>query len=330
MEDSLAQANFMTPELYRLLGYEPEYDGPAADIAGLSGKANALNDQLNQVNQALLDFRFAKGKGAKRAVAERFGAKNKAQLSRRKAQLMLELEQSQKELSAAQSLPRRVVGLKKLDAPGDPTGSRNDLFRVAFDLENQELVRALKGDTPVDSTLAQTYKERERILRERLRRQLGPDYETSTAGIEALADFDREQSEAFEQHRQSVIRDFSGLTESRAAALSDLTGARMQQLMYPSTSQAQRALLLGQVASDRNAYVRAQREGRGQQLQASRAKYEAQRAEAEARADAIAGIGDSLSSVGQGLTGAGTGSWATGLRDKYGSLGLGKYLGEGA
>lgn len=84
MEDSLAQANFMTPEPFRLLGYEPEYDGPPADIAGLSSKANAINDQLNQVNQALVDFRFAKGRGAKRAVAQQLGAKNKVQLTRRR------------------------------------------------------------------------------------------------------------------------------------------------------------------------------------------------------------------------------------------------------
>src|SRR5262249_3000475 len=125
-------------------------------------------------------------------------------------------------LSDAQSLPQRVVGFNKLDRPADPTGSPGGLYQMAFDLENESLVRALKGEEPVDGTLKTHWDQQEQELRNRLRNQLGPDYETSTAGAQALAVFDTQRNNAFASFNQDLVKALSAETESRAASLSNL------------------------------------------------------------------------------------------------------------
>jgi hypothetical protein len=301
MEDSLAQANFMQPELYKLLGYEPIYDEAQADITPLANRADELNAQLNGSIRALNTVRAAKGPKAKREAARAAGYMNVNALKKARKDLMRQKELADRELSAAQTTGRRVVGLKKLEQSGDPTQSQGDLYRMAFDLQNQTLVNALQGKEPVDATLKTAFEEKEKALRERLRRTLGSDYETSSAGMEAIANFDRERSEAFKQFNQELVRSFSSMTESRAASLSDLTSARMQQLLFPSNAQAARALTLGQAASDRQQVSDLRQRERGLQFEGKKAKYEADRARSEARTQAISSL---IGSVGGGLSGA--------------------------
>lgn len=55
-------------------------------------------------------------------------------------------------------------------------------------LEERSLA-ALKGELPVDPALEENLADKEREVRDRLIAQLGPGYETSSAGIETLGDF---------------------------------------------------------------------------------------------------------------------------------------------
>lgn len=52
-------------------------------------------------------------------------------------------------------------------------------------------LKALKGELPVDPALEQNLQKQEEELRNRLSAQLGPGYETSTPGIETMAEFQR-------------------------------------------------------------------------------------------------------------------------------------------
>jgi hypothetical protein len=52
-------------------------------------------------------------------------------------------------------------------------------------------LKALKGELPVDPALEESLQKQEEDLRNRLSAQLGPGYETSTPGIETLAEFMR-------------------------------------------------------------------------------------------------------------------------------------------
>ena len=303
MQDSLAQANFLQPEMYKLLGFEPVYDDKqSADLKGLSDKSNAIKQQLGDTQAAIQSVRQAKGQQAKRAALQAAGVKNVAALERSRVNLLQQQKLADRQLGDAQALPRRVVGMKKLDQTANPTGNTtDDLLNMASDLTSQTLVRALKGEEPVDATLKTTFDEREAQLRERLRRTLGTDYESSSAGQQALANFDREKSESFKQFNQELIQSFSG----NMAGVQSAIGTRMGQMLFPSSAQAQRGLLLGQVAADREAYVAQQQSGRELGFKASKAQYDAKVAEANARAEAIKGVGAALGNVGEGITSAG-------------------------
>jgi hypothetical protein len=319
VEDALAQANFMQPELYRALGYEPIYDTQqGADVAALSQKFETLQNQFNDGRARILaikdDIAAVRADNTLRPKEKRQKIqalkKERQQLKKASPNLLKEMNIAQRQLGDAQTVPRRIVGFKKLDQAPDPTQSQDDLFRVAFDLQNQTLVRALKGEEPIDSTLQKVWDQRELQLREQLRRNLGPDYATSSAGQEALAEFSREKAQSFEQYNREVIGQFSNLTESRAIALSNLTGARLQQLLYPADDQARRGLLLGQVANDRNQFEQLQLQGRGQKLQASEAKANAALANRQLEMQAIQGIGQALGQIGQGAAGFATSDFA--------------------
>src|SRR5207247_8369545 len=88
---------------------------------------------------------------AKRQIARSAGYKTVAALKSAKNSLLRQQELADRQLWDAQALPRRVVGMKKLDQPADPTQSGGDLYRMASDLQNQTLVRALQGEEPGDA-----------------------------------------------------------------------------------------------------------------------------------------------------------------------------------
>lgn len=336
MEDSLAQANFMQPEMYKVLGYEPIYDDRGAtpeNLKALGDKVDELNNRMTEGKETQAENKLKIEENRKkirdlRSQARKLkGKKNRderqglidqigdlrsdiqdmRQESKQTKQdfgpLQQEAAAAQKGLSDAETLPRRVIGVKKLDHPADPTQSGGDLYRMAFDLQNESLVRALKGEEPVDATLRHAWDEREQTLRERLRRQLGPDYETSTPGEQALANFDRERGESFSQYNTQITAQLSAETESRATSLSNLTSQRMQQLMYPSSVQAAHALQLGQVASDRLGIAGTFQHERLAQYESAANAHSADQAAAAARGQAISSL---INSAGNGIGGAGS------------------------
>jgi len=227
VEEAVKQGALISPELYRTLGYEPIMEDRSEALAIATRKRDEI--------RARLTAKMGKGKGKI--------------IGRKKLQRALRVAEA--ELGDLSAAPLRVIGIEKRATPPDPTGSEGGSFRTAFDLENETLRRALIGEDPLDPTLKREYEERERTLRERLRRTLGTDYETASSGIEALANFDREKAEAFAQYNRGTIKDFSAMTESRAGAISTLTGERLQQLSFPADSAAKRGLALGDVAESR-------------------------------------------------------------------------------
>ena len=331
MEDSLAQASFMQPEMYALLGFEPIYDDRGyspENLSAMGQKADALKDQQVAGRERLAtasaelrakkaELKGLKGPGSKaqrqQVKAEMQSLRQeKKQIKANNPGLVKQIAYAQQQLGEAQTLPRRITGFKKLAGPTDPTQSKGDLYRVAFDLQNESLVRALKGEEPIDATLKTAFDEKESALRERLRRSLGEDYQDSTAGSRALANFDRERGEAFKQFNQQLVQSLSSQTESRATSLSNLTSARMQQLLYPSNTQAARALQLGQAANDRLGLSGQRQHERLAQFEADTKTYQTDQANDAARASTISSL---LSNVGGGLSGAAP--TVGGALDKY-------------
>lgn len=215
---------------------------------------------------------------------------------------MRQAEDLQRQFSDAQTMPRRVVGVKKLDHPADPTSSGGDLYRMAFDLQNESLVRALKGEEPVDATLKNQWDMKERDLRESLRRSMGEDYMNSTGGAQALSQFDTARNAAFTNFNRQLVGELSGETQARAESLSNLTSARMQQLLYPARSQQEASMALGQAAQSRLGIAGLFQHERTAQYEGKNNAYAQDQANAAARSQAMASL---LNSAGQGIGAAG-------------------------
>jgi hypothetical protein len=242
------------------------------------------------------------------------------------------------EIENRSAVGRRIVGFEPINGAADPTGSAGNQFGAALDAFNLHLADALAGKEPLDPTLKSTFDERERHLRERLRRQMGPDYETSTAGADALANFDRERSEAYANYNRQSIEGYSRLAESRAGEISRLTSERLRNLAFPATFRASLAQTLEGVARERTAVAQGpagERAARGRGLAALTAQRQA---DAAARQEALAGILAGVSSAAPTAAGAaggleGTLTGTAGSSDPYtpygGEFDTAGYLGGG-
>jgi hypothetical protein len=112
---------------------------------------------------------------------------------------------------AARRALAKELGLDVKDLPAagkvatiraGPTAlSRQTLERELLD----HSLKALRGELPVSPTLARSFQDRDQLLGEALRRQLGPGYETSSPGIEALSEERQFQTEALEAARRGEL-----------------------------------------------------------------------------------------------------------------------------
>lgn len=327
LDDALAQGKFVEPDMYRALGLEPIYDRPEdPELAGLSTELAGKQDRVSEIQRELAALRGKKG--------ARYH-----QLRRERKQLNKEVSSLSGQLEQRGAVGRRVVGFRRLEGVADPTGSAGGEFGAALDDFNQGLARALKGEEPLDPTLKREFDEKEQVLRERLRRQMGPDYETSTAGRQALANFDRERSEAFAQFNRQSIAFYSELAEGRAGTLSELTSERLRNLAFPSSFRASLATQLEGAAEARRRFATGGAEERSEKAGAIARQREAAAAERAARVEGISnilagvsGAGGSINRLGGQANTALLGeSVAPGLEGPptQGSLGVGGELGGG-
>lgn len=109
----------------------------------------------------------------------------------------------------------------------DPLRQQQQQLQQEFMTRTQN---ALEGRLPVDPGLIQSLDEQEQQLREQLRHQLGPGYETSSPGIEALRKFNL--------NKQNVLE---------GARRGDLTMAEQLGLAQTSANLGQQAQSFGQI-----------------------------------------------------------------------------------
>ena len=310
IDDAIAQGNFLQPEMYRALGLEPIYDTTEdPGVADLANQVSSLRDRVNaradiktQLNAVKDDDTLSPKE--KREQARKLKKDLKKATPKHANRLRKELARAESTLERAQTVGRRVVGVKPI-GEFDPSGSEGGAFREALDLQSQSLVRALKGEEPIDPTLKSAFEERERTLREQLRRQYGSDFESSDSARRILSNFDREKAEAFVQFNREQIETMSGLSENRAAALSNLTGARLEQLQAPVAAALGRATGLGKYLGDALDVIRDQRAERALKFEASKADFDARAYNTRARSEGTKGIGEGISSIGGAVGGAG-------------------------
>lgn len=131
-----------------------------------------------------------------------------------------ELLRQQREILLAQSKQGQMIlpvllkdagFLPKFDAQGNITSieeSNDPATTLRKEIETGLLQRtqaALKGELPVNPALVGEISDQEKTLRETLLKELGPGFETSTAGIKALGEFGERKTQLLESARRDDL-----------------------------------------------------------------------------------------------------------------------------
>lgn len=107
---------------------------------------------------------------------------------------------------------------------------------------------ALEGKLPVDPGLLQSLAEQEQQFKERMRKQLGPGWETSTPGIEARAKFDLTKNNVLEGARRGDLSMAESLGLAANAANLGQQGQNFGQIMTTAGAPLASASAYGGVA----------------------------------------------------------------------------------
>ena len=92
------------------------------------------------------------------------------------------------------------------ETPLSPEEQERNALRDEIELGFlQRTDAALKGELPENPALISDLRDQEEKLNEQLRKQLGPGYETSSAGIETLAQFDEDRINLLESARRGDL-----------------------------------------------------------------------------------------------------------------------------
>jgi len=126
----------------------------------------------------------------------------------------LQLEQYKKSIAEDEALRRAVEG-----ATGRPySETMAELTKTSLDINAAAADRyrkSMAGELDLDPTLERSLKEQEQTLRSTMLRQLGPGWETSTPGQQALAEYRKRAEEI----RQSARRGEISAAEQQGYAL---------------------------------------------------------------------------------------------------------------
>jgi len=120
--------------------------------------------------------------------------------------------QIDQEIARLESQRGRITGFEEIIDPNEVL--RDDIERGLL----ERTQAALRGELPVNPALLSDLETQERALREQLQAQLGPGFETSSAGIEALDEFATFKNELLEGARRAdlTLAEQLGIQRERA------------------------------------------------------------------------------------------------------------------
>jgi hypothetical protein len=152
----------------------------------------------------------------------------------------------------------------------------------------QRSLAALNGELPVDPALLRDLGEQETALRETLRKNLGTGYETSTPGIETLAEFTKRSSELKDAARRGDLSLAESLSLSRQNATDAKLANMISRITGTNTFQFGNQQGYSQIAQGMGNITAQMQQDRGMQAQAAIAQMQAK---AQGRAALFSGIG---------------------------------------
>lgn len=165
--------------------------------------------------------------GARKKEAAAAGAGAQAQLGtaqrERAEEIKLRQESRDLALQAAEFSPEELASLDRATAVNEQDIVRKERILASTDpaiIESgKQALQLLRGEeaATLDPIRRQRQEQRER-LRARLRSQLGTGFETSTAGIQALNDFDQGTDTVLSNAQQQSISQLLGISAGFSAA----------------------------------------------------------------------------------------------------------------
>lgn len=247
------ERNLVTPELYRLAGYEPEYDEASLGAAASSrAAADAAAERFAEAQAAKEAYSGKSFQRLKKATVA--GLKGRArqqalkELRKDKKSRRHDLRISRKESDTAaetaaglESRAGRITGLKRT---GLGTPEEQEFERL---LQERALNAARTGESN-DPRLMRELAEEEGTIRARLRRQFGADYENSTAGRSALNAFRQRAVESKTEFGRKDLA-LAGEALKHRATLGDIAGQQIGLSLAPSQARMSTGESMGNLAS---------------------------------------------------------------------------------
>lgn len=198
LQTNLQQQELLAPYLYQQAGLKPIYE----DVPAVAGPSQRYQDTASSGNNFL---GFGSLEAARAAGAPTTLAELSAQINQ----------------PLGSPASRRIVGFEEL--PQDPSITKLQELEQKFleqALQGDELqplrdqiekglldrsLAALQGKLPVDPSLINSLNEEERTLRDRLLRQFGPGYESTTPGVEALSKLSERRNTLLDASRRGDL-----------------------------------------------------------------------------------------------------------------------------
>lgn len=243
LQRQLREQNLLQPLLYSELGLTPTYGNDTSGLAALDQKIAALEATYAGLPRAAPQLPSGDdegGGGLGRLLRSRVGvspdtgtlvpldlrraesleqqiASLRAQrdsLSANPAQVITGFTRTP-EAEARIAREQRLADLSlqelELQASLAPTRAENERLLL------ERSGAALRGELPADPGLLRSLDDQEQRLRDMLFQQLGPGFETSTPGIEALAEFNKRKTEIVAAASRADLTLGEQLSEARAA-----------------------------------------------------------------------------------------------------------------
>lgn len=244
-------------------------------------------------------------------AAKAAGQAAEAQSAAAQAQLVEARESRERAIRAAES-PQELAALERQIQQQERGVQREEKFLSSIDPTlveaSQQALRLLRGEEA--STLGPMRQQRERqrkMLLDQLRSQLGPGAETSSAGIQALTQFDQQTS--------------LGLAQQQQASLGQLLGSAQQSGQLGRTSLSSLGQIgsnisggFGNIASRRVNAITGSQAGISQAGQSVIQSSGSQFVRDQLRAQAEGQIGTDLFKLGATVLGASTGGMGGGAK----------------
>jgi hypothetical protein len=236
VENAVQQGQELNPEIYRMLGMDPQYEDHSKELADSQAQFDAASKQMEEAQTTMSQL-----KGIPRGKRTPQQQKQFQQLKKQIPAFQRSLETARNAHGRLATMPKTITGFNRLDAENIPSQSpfsaENPLYKIQR-VEAENAQNMLTGGMPVDPTLLHSFDTAESKLRAQLASRYGPDYENSSVGQMALQNFARNKNESIATWRNNMAQQYATAAFSQAGSQQSLLQNLIGMYREPGTMSA--------------------------------------------------------------------------------------------